>query len=85
MLKDALKLKNKNNKSFKLSRRHTLQVNYVDYMEDLAKTIKVRPNVPKYWITDPRLAIRLTFYGLVPYQYRLEVGLKVFQSLMKEV
>ncbi|KAI6191502.1 hypothetical protein M3Y97_00235200 [Aphelenchoides bicaudatus] len=72
MMKKALKLNNKNNKHFKVSRRHTLQVNYVDYMEDLAKMTKVQPNVAKYFLTDPKLAIHLTFYGLVPYQYRLE-------------
>jgi hypothetical protein len=43
-------------------------------MEELAKMIKVRPNVAKYFVTDPKLAIHLIFYGLVPYQYRLEVN-----------
>lgn len=39
----------------------------------LAKMIKVEPNIAKYLLTDPKLAFRLIFYGLVPYQYRLDV------------
>uniref|UniRef100_A0A915CM74 Flavin-containing monooxygenase n=1 Tax=Ditylenchus dipsaci TaxID=166011 RepID=A0A915CM74_9BILA len=41
-------------------------------MDTLAKIIGARPNICKYWLTDPKLAVRLVFHGLVPYQYRLQ-------------
>lgn len=40
-------------------------------MDSLAKLIKVKPNVIKTLLTDPVLAKKLIFSGLVPYQYRL--------------
>jgi hypothetical protein len=50
-------------------------------MEELAKMAKVQPNIPKYILTDPKLAFRLIFYGLVPYQYRLDVGFLITISI----
>uniref|UniRef100_A0A1I8EXP1 Flavin-containing monooxygenase n=1 Tax=Wuchereria bancrofti TaxID=6293 RepID=A0A1I8EXP1_WUCBA len=33
--------------------------------------VGVKPNLLKYWFTDPRLAYILLFEGLAPYQFRL--------------
>uniref|UniRef100_F1L896 Flavin-containing monooxygenase n=1 Tax=Ascaris suum TaxID=6253 RepID=F1L896_ASCSU len=58
-------------KEFIPRRRHTIQVYYVSYMDELAKLIDVKPKLLKYCLTDPSLARVLLFHGLAPYQYRL--------------
>ncbi|KAI1716036.1 flavin-binding monooxygenase-like domain-containing protein [Ditylenchus destructor] len=72
MLSDALKHILKNKRQFVDRRRHTLQVYYVTYMDALARLLHAKPNISKYLVTDPKLATRLIFHGLVPYQYRLQ-------------
>ncbi|KAJ1349030.1 hypothetical protein KIN20_004472 [Parelaphostrongylus tenuis] len=58
-------------KEFTVSRRHTIQVYYVEIMDELAKLLGCRPSVLKF-LHDPLLAKALIFHGLVPYQYRLQ-------------
>ncbi|VDK64867.1 unnamed protein product [Anisakis simplex] len=58
-------------KEYVVRRRHTIQVYYVEYMDELAKLINVKPNLFKYIFTDPNLTRVLIFHGLAPYQYRL--------------
>jgi len=70
MLND-IALKQRGNKHFVNSRRHTIQVEYVEYMDELAELIGCRPRMLKFWLSDAQLAHRLVFHGLVPYQYRL--------------
>jgi dimethylaniline monooxygenase (N-oxide forming) len=41
-------------------------------MDELANIIGCKPRLYKYFFTDPQLAIRLLFQGLVPYQFRLD-------------
>ncbi|TKR72296.1 hypothetical protein L596_019768 [Steinernema carpocapsae] len=60
-----------NQKIFVNRPRHTIQVDYVTYMDELAKLIGVKPDLSKYALTDPKLLKKLVFHGLVPYQYRL--------------
>uniref|UniRef100_A0A0K0FIF5 Flavin-containing monooxygenase n=1 Tax=Strongyloides venezuelensis TaxID=75913 RepID=A0A0K0FIF5_STRVS len=71
MIKDAYKCNKKNMKIFVKSRRHTIQVHYVEYMEELGKILNVRPNLLKYLFSDIKLFKCLYFHGLYPYQYRL--------------
>ncbi|KAM3728784.1 Flavin-containing monooxygenase [Dirofilaria immitis] len=72
MQKDIDKKKAYRTKRYRNSRRHTLQVDYAIYMDKLAKMIGVKPNLLKYWFTDPRLAYTLLFEGMAPYQFRLK-------------
>jgi len=72
MLASALDSILKNRKRFVERRRHTLQVLYVPYMDQLAELIGCKPKLRNYALTDPQLASRLLFHGLVPYQYRLQ-------------
>uniref|UniRef100_A0A914CUQ2 Flavin-containing monooxygenase n=1 Tax=Acrobeloides nanus TaxID=290746 RepID=A0A914CUQ2_9BILA len=72
MWKSALRSNLANSKRFLDRQRHTIQVYYVTYMDQLAKLIKVKPNIKKYVLTDNQLARKLIFHGLVPYQYRLD-------------
>ncbi len=53
------------------SQRHTIQVDYVVYMDEIAKLVGVCPNIPKLLLTDPRLAMHVLFGPVTPYQYRL--------------
>ncbi|KAK6015350.1 hypothetical protein OSTOST_19226, partial [Ostertagia ostertagi] len=59
-------------KEFIPSRRHTIQVYYVEIMEEMAHLLGCSPSVFWRFFYDPRLANALYFHGLVPYQYRLQ-------------
>ncbi|XP_071499187.1 flavin-containing monooxygenase 5-like [Diadema antillarum] len=53
------------------SQRHTIQVDFVKYMDDVAVEFGVRPNFVKMMLYDPLLALRCVFGPYTPYQYRL--------------
>lgn len=52
--------------------RNTLQVDWVNYMDELAELVGCKPRVFKYLFSDPKLWWHLTFGPCYPYQYRLE-------------
>jgi dimethylaniline monooxygenase (N-oxide forming) len=54
-----------------VSRRHTIQVDYVPYMDELADLIGARPNIIRMALNDPLLAYRLLTGPNLPYVYRL--------------
>ena len=43
------------------SRRHTIQVDYCDYMDELADIIGAKPNFLEILKTDPCLAFKVSF------------------------
>lgn len=53
------------------SQRHTIQVDYIPYMDELASQVGVKPNLLALFLTDPRLALEVAFGPCTPYQYRL--------------
>ncbi|NWW27191.1 FMO5 monooxygenase, partial [Falcunculus frontatus] len=53
------------------SQRHTIQVDYVPYMDELACQLGVKPNMLTLFLTDPKLALEVLFGPCTPYQYRL--------------
>ncbi|XP_069823523.1 flavin-containing monooxygenase 5-like isoform X1 [Dendropsophus ebraccatus] len=53
------------------SQRHTIQVDYLEYMDELAAIIGVRPDIIRLFLTDPRVAFHVFFGPATPYQYRL--------------
>lgn len=53
------------------SRRHTVQVDYIPYMDELACQVGVKPNLFSLFLTDPKLALEVAFGPCTPYQYRL--------------
>ena len=59
-------------KRFYESERHTIQVDWLNFMDELAVELGVKPNLFKYFVTDPELWSALFFGPSVPYQYRLE-------------
>lgn len=53
------------------SPRHTIQVDYVSYMDEVADQLGVRPSIMRLLLTDPRLAYAVLLGPSTPYQYRL--------------
>lgn len=53
------------------SQRHTIQVDYISYMDELAELVGVRPKIPRLLLTDPRLGLKVMLGPCTPYQYRL--------------
>ncbi|NWX63544.1 FMO5 monooxygenase, partial [Promerops cafer] len=53
------------------SQRHTIQVDYIPYMDELACQLGVKPNLLTLFLTDPKLAMEVAFGPCTPYQYRL--------------
>jgi len=53
------------------SRRHTIQVEYIEIMDDIGSKIGSKPDLGKLFWKDPRLAWHCFFGPYVPYQYRL--------------
>nr|XP_042896603.1 flavin-containing monooxygenase 5-like [Parasteatoda tepidariorum] len=54
------------------SPRHTLQVDFISYQDELAEEIGVKPNFWKIAFTDPKLFWALLFGPSLSYQYRLQ-------------
>lgn len=52
--------------------RNTLQVDWINYMDELASQMGCKPKVYKYLFKDPKLWWDMTFGPCFPYQYRLE-------------
>ena len=66
-----VKDKEKFQKRFYESERHTIQVDWVPFMDELAQEIGAYPPIWKYLFTDPKLFFTLMFGASAPYQYRL--------------
>ncbi|XP_056383996.1 dimethylaniline monooxygenase [N-oxide-forming] 2-like isoform X4 [Hyla sarda] len=58
-------------KCFGKGRNQTLQSYFIDYMDEVAVEIGVRPNITRLFITDPKVALKVFFGPSTPYQYRL--------------
>ncbi|NXE52651.1 FMO5 monooxygenase, partial [Casuarius casuarius] len=58
-------------KRYVRSQRHTIQVDYIPYMDELACQLGVKPNLLTLFLTDPRLAMEVLLGPCTPYQYRL--------------
>ncbi|KAM9009531.1 flavin-containing monooxygenase 5-like [Ara ararauna] len=71
MLADIVQTKEKIAKRYVSSQRHTIQVDYIPYMDELACQVGVKPNLLTLFLTDPKLAPEVAFGPCTPYQYRL--------------
>ncbi|ELT99535.1 hypothetical protein CAPTEDRAFT_219911 [Capitella teleta] len=56
---------------FYASPRHTIQVDFIPFMDELADLLGCKPNLKQLWVTDPRLAFNVFFGPCTTYQYRL--------------
>ncbi|XP_074687770.1 flavin-containing monooxygenase 5-like isoform X2 [Strix aluco] len=71
MLADITQTKEKMAERYVKSQRHTIQVDYIPYMDELACQVGVKPNLLTLFLTDPKLALEVAFGPCTPYQYRL--------------
>lgn len=53
------------------SQRHTIQVDYIAFMDELAELIGCKPDFKKLLLTDIKLAFQCYFGPCTPYQFRL--------------
>ncbi|XP_007444528.2 dimethylaniline monooxygenase [N-oxide-forming] 5-like, partial [Python bivittatus] len=72
MVSDIIINKDSMAKRYVKSQRHTIQVDYIDYMDELASLIGAKPSIWSRFITDPKLAREIFFGPCTPYQYRLQ-------------
>ena len=54
------------------SQRHTLQVDFIQYLDDIAIEFGVKPDLLIMMLYDPILALKCVFGPITPYQYRLK-------------
>ncbi|XP_069793863.1 flavin-containing monooxygenase 5-like isoform X2 [Narcine bancroftii] len=71
MMAEILKKKEEMAKRYFSSQRHTIQIDFIPYMDELAELIGVKPNIKKLLYNDPRLAFQVFFGPCSPYQFRL--------------
>lgn len=71
MLKDIKKKEKALAKRYVGSRRHTVQVDYIPFLDELAEQIGVKPKLCKLFFTDTKLFWKLFTGPSLPYQYRL--------------
>ncbi|XGW01642.1 hypothetical protein V3C99_014063 [Haemonchus contortus] len=53
------------------SEKHTIQVDYIKYMDEIATILGCKPDLRKILLSDPKFALRLFMGANVPYVYRL--------------
>ncbi|XP_016316755.1 dimethylaniline monooxygenase [N-oxide-forming] 5-like [Sinocyclocheilus anshuiensis] len=71
MMKDIKAKEEAMARRYVAAQRHTIQVDYIPYMDELAKQVGVHPSILKLLLTDPRLALNVIFGPCTPYQFRL--------------
>ncbi|XP_078263907.1 flavin-containing monooxygenase 5-like [Rhinoraja longicauda] len=71
MTADIVKKRDEMAKRYTTSQRHTIQVDFIPYMDEIAEQIGVRPNIMQLLTSDPRLAFEVYFGPCSPYQFRL--------------
>ncbi|KAJ8388458.1 hypothetical protein AAFF_G00133340 [Aldrovandia affinis] len=71
MLQDIKGKADKMAERYVTSQRHTIQVDYITYMDELAQQVGVRPNFLGLLLRDPRLGLSVMLGPCTPYQYRL--------------
>lgn len=68
---DIVERNEKKTDLFGKSQSQTLQTNYIDYLDELALEIGVKPDFVSLFFKDPKLAVKLYFGPCNSYQYRL--------------
>lgn len=71
MLKDIKVKQETMAERYVTSARHTIQVDYVTYMDDISSEVGVHPNILKLLLTDPKVGLQVLLGPITPYQYRL--------------
>ncbi|XP_075688327.1 flavin-containing monooxygenase 5-like [Rhinoderma darwinii] len=71
MKEDIRKKKEEMDKRYVCSQRHTIQADHIEFMDELAVLLGVKPNLWSLFLTDPKLAWNVYFGPCTPYQYRI--------------
>ncbi|XP_014638919.1 PREDICTED: dimethylaniline monooxygenase [N-oxide-forming] 2 [Ceratotherium simum simum] len=71
MMEDIIKRNEKRIDLFGKSQSQILQTNYIEYLDELASEIGVKPHFLSFLLKDPKLAVKLYFGPCNSYQYRL--------------
>lgn len=71
MRKEIIKKEEVMTKRYVKSSRHTIQVDFIQFMDELAELCGCKPNLWKMLLVDPFLALFCFFSACTPYQYRL--------------
>ncbi|XP_025112852.1 dimethylaniline monooxygenase [N-oxide-forming] 5-like isoform X2 [Pomacea canaliculata] len=58
-------------KQYVKSQRHTIQVEYIPFMDELAELVGCKPDIVEIFKKDPKLAMHVFFGPCTPYQFRL--------------
>ena len=74
MHKDILKKRKEIEERYFRGARHTIQVDWVPYMDELASIFGAKPNLPKLFFTDLPLFSKVYFGPCLPYQFRCVSG-----------
>uniref|UniRef100_A0A8C6E851 Flavin-containing monooxygenase n=1 Tax=Moschus moschiferus TaxID=68415 RepID=A0A8C6E851_MOSMO len=72
MMAHIRKKKTEFEKTYLNSLRDARRVQYVDYMDEIASEIAVKPNLFSLFLWDPKLALEIFLGPCTPYQYRLQ-------------
>ncbi|KAM4722881.1 dimethylaniline monooxygenase [N-oxide-forming] 2-like [Rhinophrynus dorsalis] len=72
VMNDIAKKKEVNAKRFGTAMGSHLLLDYIEYLDELASDIGVKPNIFRLLLTDPILAVTLLFGPCTPAQYRLK-------------
>ncbi|XP_069088086.1 dimethylaniline monooxygenase [N-oxide-forming] 2-like isoform X1 [Pleurodeles waltl] len=71
IMEDIAKKKKTLVERFGTRRQNSLQLDQIEYFDELATEIGAKPNIPFLFLTDPLLALELFFGSCTPFQYRL--------------
>lgn len=69
---DIQKKRDQNKERYAKSERHTIQVDYIPYMDEVNSLFGAKPNLLKMLFTNPVLFLTIFFGPSLPYQYRLQ-------------
>ncbi|XP_008070298.1 dimethylaniline monooxygenase [N-oxide-forming] 5-like [Carlito syrichta] len=72
MMVDIVHRKRTMEKRYVKTPRHTIQVDHIEYMDEIATLVGVKPNLLFLFLSDPKLAMEVFFGPCTPYQYRLQ-------------
>jgi dimethylaniline monooxygenase (N-oxide forming) len=72
MFFDIKKKRDEIEKRYYHGAKHTMQVDWVPFMDEIASQFGAKPKIWKYFFTDPALWASLIFGPCVPYHFRLD-------------
>uniref|UniRef100_G3RYN9 Flavin-containing monooxygenase n=1 Tax=Gorilla gorilla gorilla TaxID=9595 RepID=G3RYN9_GORGO len=71
MMADIAQRKRAMEKRYVKTPHHTIQVDHIEYMDEIAMLAGVKPNLLFLFLSDPKLAMEVFFGPCTPYQYHL--------------